>query len=321
MHDLFPRRSAPSKGGAYSRRALSSLLVAPAIIGVLLVAPRPAAAQRPLKVYISVDMEGVTGVVSSEQLGPTGFEYQRAREWMTGEALAAIQGARDAGTTEIVVSDSHGNGQNLLIDQFPDDVTLIRSWPRPLMMMEGIDSSFAAAVFIGYHASTSNVRGVRAHTMSSATLTGVALNGKQVPEGGMNAAIAGYFGVPVVAVSGDDAAVAEVQRYATGMEGAVVKRAISFHSAATMTPKAGQALIRAKVKAGVEQRGRIAPFVVGAQVSADISFKHYRTAEVLAYLPIVTRVDAHTVRFVGRNILEVSRFLEFVETYQPDLTP
>ncbi len=307
--------------GAGLVRASKSLVAALGITTLLFAAPRQAAAQRPLKVYISVDMEGVTGVVSSEQLGPTGFEYQRAREWMTGEALAAIQGARDAGATEIVVSDSHGNGQNLLIDQFPDDVTLIRSWPRPLMMMEGIDSSFAAAVFIGYHASTANVRGVRAHTMSSATLTGVALNGKQVPEGGMNAAIAGYFGVPVVAVSGYDAAVAEVQRYATGMEGAVVKRAISFHSAATMTPKAGQALIRAKVKAGVEQRARIAPFVVGTQVSADVSFKHYRTAEMLAYLPIVTRVDAHTVRFVGRNILEVSRFLEFVETYQPDLTP
>ena len=131
----------------------------------------PAAAQRPLKVYISVDMEGVGGVVSSEQLGPTGFEYARARQWMTDEALAAIQGARDAGATSILVSDSHGNGQNLLIEQLPADVTVIRSWPRPLMMMEGIDSTFTAAVFIGYHASTANASGVRAHTMSSATLT------------------------------------------------------------------------------------------------------------------------------------------------------
>ena len=183
--------------------------------------------QRPLKVYISVDMEGIAGVVSSEQLGPTGFEYGRARQWMTDETLAAIQGARDAGATEFVISDSHGNGQNLLIDQLPNDVTIIRSWPRPLMMMEGIDSTFAAAVFIGYHASTSNVNGVRAHTMSSATLTGVSLNGRLMPEGGVNAAIAGHFGVPVVAISGDDAAVAEVSGMVGPMEGAVVKRAIS----------------------------------------------------------------------------------------------
>ncbi|MFP5353912.1 MAG: M55 family metallopeptidase [Gemmatimonadota bacterium] len=297
-------------------------LRSPLLVFALLALPAAAArGQRPLKVYISVDMEGITGVVSSEQLGPGGFEYQRAREYMTAEALAAIQGARDAGVTEIVVSDSHGNGQNLLIDQFPDDVTIIRSWPRPMMMMEGIDSSFAAAVFIGYHSSTSNVRGVRAHTMSSATLTGVALNGRQVPEGGINAAMAGHFGVPVVMVSGDDAAVEEVRRFASGMEGAVVKRAISFHSAATMTPKAGQGLIRARVKAGIEKRARIAPFALPGAVTADISFKHYRVAEILTYLPIVTRVDAHTVRFVGRNILEVSRFLEFVNTYQTDLTP
>ena len=288
---------------------------------MLALSPVATFAQRPLKVYISVDMEGITGVVSNEQLGPGAFEYERARQFMTGEALAAIQGARDAGATEIVVSDSHGNGQNLLIDQFPDDVTIVRSWPRPLMMMEGIDSSFAAAVFIGYHAGTANTRGVRAHTMSSATLTGVALNGRQVPEGGINAAIAGYFGVPVVMVSGDDAAVEEVQRFAAGMEGAVVKRAISFHSAATMTPKAAQGLIRARVKAGVENRARIAPFVLSGAVTADLSFKHYRVAEILTYLPIVSRVDAHTIRFVGRDILQVSRFMEFVNTYQSDLTP
>ncbi len=288
---------------------------------MLALSPVATFARGPLKVYISVDMEGITGVVSNEQLGPGAFEYERARQFMTGEALAAIQGARDAGATEIVVSDSHGNGQNLLIDQFPDDVTIVRSWPRPLMMMEGIDSSFAAAVFIGYHAGTANTRGVRAHTMSSATLTGVALNGRQVPEGGINAAIAGYFGVPVVMVSGDDAAVEEVQRFAAGMEGAVVKRAISFHSAATMTPKAAQGLIRARVKAGVENRARIAPFVLSGAVTADLSFKHYRVAEILTYLPIVSRVDAHTIRFVGRDILQVSRFMEFVNTYQSDLTP
>ena len=107
-------------------------------------------AQRPLKVYISVDMEGIAGVVTADQLGPAGFEYGRAREFMTGEALAAIAGERDAGATQIVESDSHGNGESLLIEKFPPDVTIIRSWSRPLMMMQGIDSTFDAAVFIGY---------------------------------------------------------------------------------------------------------------------------------------------------------------------------
>jgi D-amino peptidase len=278
-------------------------------------------AQRPLKVYISADMEGIAGVVSAEQLGPTGFEYARFREFMTAEVLAAIAGARDAGATEILVSDSHGNGQNILIEQLPADVRIVRSWPRPLMMMEGIDSSFAAAVFIGYHASTDNVAGVRAHTISSANLAGVALNGVSVPEAGINAAIAGAFGVPVVAISGDDVAVAETQRLLGAVEGAVVKRAISFHAANTLTPKAAQDLIRQKVKAGVERRKELKPYVVRPPINLDVTFKAYRPAEMLAYLPIVRRTASHAIRFIGRDIFEVSRFLEFIGTYEPGLVP
>ena len=112
------------------------------------------AAQRPIKVFISVDMEGIGGVVTSEQLGPTGFEYAKFREYMTAEALAAIAGAREAGATEFVVADAHGNMQNLLIDRFPVGVTIVRGSPRPLMMMEGIDSTFSAVMFIGYHSAT-----------------------------------------------------------------------------------------------------------------------------------------------------------------------
>ncbi len=297
---------------------MRSTLYAVTLIALL---ANPAAGQRPLKVYISADMEGIGGVVTNEQLGPSGFEYGRAREFMTAEVNAAIAGARAAGATQFVISDSHGNGQNLLIDQLPADVTVIRAWPRPLMMMEGIDSTFDAAMFIGYHASTANVKGVRAHTMSSATLTGVALNGTQMPEGGINAAIAGYFGVPIVLISGDDAAVDEVGRIAGHMVGAVVKRAISFHSAATMTPKASQDLIRERAKVAIERRADMRPFVLRGAVTADISFKSYRQAEMLAYLPIVERTSSHTVRFVGRTILEVSKFMEFVNTYSPDLTP
>src|SRR6476661_4353795 len=123
-------------------------------LALLLVAAVSAGAQRPLKVYISVVAEGITGVASADQLGPASFEYQRAREWMTGEVVAAIQGAREAGATEFVISDSHGNGQSLLIDKLPIEVPLmiVRSFPRPLGMMEGIDSTFGAVIFIGYHA-------------------------------------------------------------------------------------------------------------------------------------------------------------------------
>src|SRR5262250_609290 len=120
--------------------------------------------QRTMKIYISADMEGVVGVVTGDQLSPQGFEYNRFREFMTAEVSVAVQAAFDAGATEIVVSDSHGNGENLLIEKLPKNVTVVRSWPRPLMMMQGIDASFDGAIFIGYHASTTNPSGVRAHT-------------------------------------------------------------------------------------------------------------------------------------------------------------
>lgn len=287
----------------------------------LLVLPIALGAQRPLKVYISVDMEGIAGVVTNEQLGPNGFEYQRARQFMTDEVNAVIRGVLDAGNAQFVISDSHGNGQNLLIDQLPDNVTIVRSWPRPLMMMEGIDSTFDVAMFVGYHAGTSNTKGVRAHTMSSATLTGVALNGRQVPEGGLNAAIAGHFRVPVVFVSGDDAAIEEVRAFTGPIEAAQVKRAISFHSAETLTPKAAQGLLRERARQSILKRTAVQPFVLSKDVALEVTFKNYRAAEIVAYLPNVTRTNAHAIRFVGRDILEVSRFLEFLNTYQADLSP
>lgn len=283
--------------------------------------PMRLAAQRPLKVFISVDMEGIAGVVTADQLSPSGFEYERFRGFMTAEVLAAIDGARAAGATSFVVTDAHGNGENLLIERLPDDVTVIRSWPRPLGMMQGIDSSFAAAVFIGYHASTTSTAGVRAHTLSSATLTSVGLNGTPVPEAGINAAIAGHYGVPVVAISGDNVAVEEAQALIGKMEGAVVKQAISFHAAATMTPAAAQALIREKVNAGVERRQEPKPYVVRKPIRLDVSFKNYRPGEILSYLSIVERTGSHSIRFTGRDIIEVSKFLEFIGDYQADLAP
>ena len=274
-----------------------------------------------LKVYISVDMEGIAGVVSDQQLGPTGFEYARFREFMTAEALAAIAGAREAGATEIVVSDSHGNMQNLLIERFPADVQIVRSSPRPLSMMQGIDSSFDAAIFVGYHSGTANPQGVRAHTMSSARYAGIDLNGTPAAESRVNAAIAGYYGVPVVLITGDDIATAELKAVLGDVETAVVKRAIGFHSAITSTPEAAQNLIRARSKAAVERRASFKPYKVTAPVRLDLTFKSYRPAELLAYLPVVERTTSHAIRFTGRNIIDVMRFLVFVGSYSVELEP
>lgn len=279
------------------------------------------AQDRRLKIFISADMEGVVGVVTGEQLGPTGFEYARFREFMTQEVNAAIEGALAGGATQIVVADSHGNGQNLLIEKLNQDVTLVRAWPRPLGMMQGIDETFAGAMFIGYHTGTTNLEGVRAHTISSARLADVRLKGVSVSEAGLNAAIAGHFNVPVILVSGDDAVVKETQSLLGNIEGAVVKWASGFHSARSMSPQASYLLIRAKAQQAVRRIGEFKPYKLTGPIELDVRFKNYRPSEVLSYLSIVQRTDAHSIRFVGKDIVEVSKFLSFINTYELNLEP
>jgi D-amino peptidase len=294
-----------------------SLIVASAVLLV----PGALTAQEGLKIYISADMEGVVGTVTDEQLGPSGFEYERARRWMTEEVNAAIRGARAAGATEIVVSDSHGNGQNLLLDELPEDITVIRSWPRPLAMMAGIDETFDGAIFIGYHASTDNSEGVRAHTMSSARLTSVKLNGAPVPETGINAAIAGHFGVPVIMLSGDDVIANEATALLGDVETAVVKQAYGFHSAETLMPAAAYRLIEETAARAVRRIEEFEPWDLGGPIELEVSLKHYRPVEVLGYLEIVERIDSHTIRYRGPDIIAVSDFLTFLLNYDSNATP
>jgi D-amino peptidase len=274
-----------------------------------------------LKVYISVDMEGVAGVVTGDQLGPPGFEYERFRKFMTDEAVAAVKGAKAAGASEVIVADSHGNGESLLIEAFPAYVQIVRSWPRHGSMMAGLDGSFAAAVFVGYHASTTNPEGVRAHTFASARFTRVALNGTPVTEAEFNAAYAGALGVPIVFISGDDAAIAEVSARLGNLESVVTKKSLGFHSAQTLTPAVADERIYQGVQKGVTQRGQRHPYVLAPPITLDVSFKHYQPAEIVSYLRTVTRTDSHSIRFVGRDMKEVSDFIDFLDNYNPDTAP
>ncbi|MBH15979.1 MAG: hypothetical protein CME30_01690 [Gemmatimonadetes bacterium] len=280
-----------------------------------------ASAQEGLKIYISADMEGVVGAVTGDQLGPGGFEYSRFRTFMTNEVNSAIHAAKESGASEILVSDSHGNGENLLIEDLPDDIQLVRSWPRPLGMMQGIDETFDAAIFIGYHSSTTNLAGVRAHTFSSANFTSVKLNGIPMPEAGVNAAIAGHFGVPVVMISGDDAIVEEAQNILGPLEGAIVKESYGFHSAKTIMPRKSYQLIGEKVSAALSRLETFEPYKLELPVSVEVSFKNYMPAEILSYLESVERIDSHTVRFIGKDLPTVSKFFQFIGRYSPSISP
>jgi len=268
------------------------------------------------KIYISADLEGVVGAVTGEQLGPGGFEYNRFREFMTAEVNAAITAARAAGATEILVADSHGNGQNLLIEKLPKDVKLIRSWPRPLGMMEGIDSSFDGVIFTGYHASTDNPEGVRAHTFSSARLTSVRINGKVMTEGSWNAAVAGEFGVPVIMIAGDDAAVNEVKALIGNAEGAIVKESISFHSAKSLHPEAAYDLIAEKTSYAVKNIKKYKPYKIKGPLTVSVSFKHYQPSQILSYLKMFKRTNSHTIEFKAKNMIEASHIMRVVTGYK-----
>ena len=268
------------------------------------------------KIYISADLEGVVGAVTGEQLGPGGFEYNRFREFMTAEVNAAITAARAAGATEILVADSHGNGQNLLIEKLPKDVKLIRSWPRPLGMMEGIDSSFDGVIFTGYHASTDNPEGVRAHTFSSARLTSVKINGKVMTEGSWNAAVAGEFGVPVIMIAGDDAAVNEVKALIGNAEGAIVKESISFHSAKSLHPEAAYDLIAEKTSYAVKNIKKYKPYKIKGSLTVSVSFKHYQPSQILSYLKMFKRTNSHTIEFKAKNMIEASHIMRVVTGYK-----
>jgi len=287
------------------------------LLAVLVVLPFVVHAQpRSRKIFISVDMEGITGVVQPAQLGPDGFEYQRAREWMTAEVNAAIAGIRDSGPADIVVCDSHGNGQSVLIDKLPDDVRLVRGFPRPLEMMQGIDDSFAAAVFIGYHGSEWATGAVRSHTISSARLLGIRLNGMEVSEGIYNAALAGQFGVPVAFISGDRLAVAQLQKVIPTAEGAAVKEPYGYHSAMSVTPARGQAMIREGVARAMAKLASLRAYRVTTPIELEVGFKLTIDAERAAFVPGLTRSDAHNVKGSLKDMVEVTKLLQVLTSLE-----
>jgi D-amino peptidase len=272
---------------------------------------------RPLKVLISADMEGIAGVVQPAQLGPTGFEYGKAREWMTGEVKAAIAAVKAAGAAEVVVADSHGNAQNLLIDDLPPDVRVVRGFPRPLSMMQGVGQNVAAVIFIGYHASEYGREAVRGHTFSSARLLHVKLNGTEVSEGMFNAAIAGHFGAPVALVSGDREAVAQLKNAIPSIEGVVVKEGLGYHAAETVTPARSREMIQQGVLAAMKRLSSLQPYRVKTPIDLEVGFKLTLDAERASYVPGLARVDAHAVRGTFPDMVQVVRLIQVLTSLEP----
>lgn len=273
-----------------------------------------------MRLYISADIEGIVGVVSRDQLMPEGFEYENARRWMTDTVVNACEAAREEGVEEVILSDSHGNGESILIDRLPDYVQIVRSWPRPLMMMQGVElGSFVGAMLIGYHAGASHIGGVLSHTIGGTAFAEVRINGLVMPEAGINAAIAGHFDVPVLLASGDNVALDEISQVIGDIVAVPVKQVYSTQSAITLTPAVAHRRIREGVKKALSRAGSARPFKLDSPV-LEIVFRNRLPAEYLSYLKGIERTDGYTIRYQGDDMVDVSRFIEFVVGYNSRLT-
>ncbi len=253
-----------------------------------------------MKVLISVDMEGIAGVVTMDHVMSDQKEYERFRKLMTAEANAAIEGALAGGATEVVVNDSHGSMTNLLIEELNPKAELISGHLKPFGMMEGIDRGVDRAFFVGYHAAVGTGRAVMEHTWSGRTVGEVSLNGRVVGETGFNAALAGAFGVPVVLVSGDRAVTEEARALLGEIETVAVKEGVSRYAARCLHPQVAQERIREAARRAM--RVEVAPFVVPPPIRLRITFLRTMHADGAALLPGSRRLDGRTVEWLGEDM-------------------
>ncbi len=274
-----------------------------------------------MKVLISADMEGTCGVVSWVHVMPPEYaggsepssqsEYDRARRRMTLEVNAAIEGALAAGADEVIVNDSHDGMRNLLPDELHPDCRFISGSDKGLGMMQGIDLAGIGAVFYtGYHAKAGTPGAPLAHTWTG-FLNDVRIDGRSTGEFGINAAVAGHFGVPVALVTGDEKAVAQTRELlGERVVGVAVKEGLSTFSALHLHPLKAQALIRAGAEEAVRRVGELTPYTLPRGARIEIDFEHQTRADQATFVPTVDRAGERTVAFSPTN------GLDFIHTFR-----
>ena len=271
-----------------------------------------------LKIYISVDMEGISGIVHSDQVSSGTAEYSDGRKWMAQDVNAAVEGALAAGATEVVVNDSHGSMRNLNPDDLHPRAILISGSPKPLSMMQGIDSSFAACLFIGYHAKAGTENAILDHTISSSVVRSVKVNGIEMPELGLNAAIAGYYGVPVVLVSGDIAACKQAGDVLGKDIVTVAVKEAQGRLAAKLIPMAEARLkLTAGVKEALGKLPRIKPYKLASPYDFELGYHVSAQADMGAMIPGAKRIDARTLAYTAADYIEGFRALRAMINIAP----
>lgn len=245
-----------------------------------------------MKILIAVDMEGITGVTTWDQVTPGHAEYSRFRKLMTQDVNAAIRGATEAGADDVIVADGHWNGSNILVDELDSRARLNTGSPSPFSMMQGIDESVDGVMFIGYHARNGTANAILDHTWSSKTVANIWLNDILTGEYGLNASLAGHFGVPVIMVSGDQTACAQVNELLGDLEMAIVKQATGRFAAECLTPEVSQELIYISAARAVSRlnEGDVPdPFVLDTPVRVTVEFFTSDMADRATRIPSTQR--------------------------------
>lgn len=271
-----------------------------------------------MKVFISADMEGVAGVVHQEHTGRDGREHDRARRLMTEEVNAAVEGALEAGASEILVNDSHGTMRNLIPELLHSEAEFIIGAPKMLAMMEGIDENFDAAILLGHHARMGQP-GILNHSFSGKVVSNININGVDYGEIGINAAIAGTFNVPTVLVTGCQHAAAEVEQLIPEIETATVKQTVNRITARNLTPEKSQALIKEKVIKALQKRDEIKPFKIEGPYTVELTYIHSGFADAAEVLPIVEKVNGETHRFQSDDFITTFRYIRSLITLASSL--
>lgn len=244
-----------------------------------------------MKILVAVDMEGVTGVTTWDQVTPGHAEYARFRKLMTQDVNAAVRGAYEAGADEVIVADGHWHGSNILIEDVDPRARLNSGSPSPFSMMQGIDESVDGVFFIGYHARSGSHNAILDHTWSSRVVN-LWLNDILTGEYGLNAAVAGHFGVPVIMASGDQTACSQISELLGDVEVAVVKQATGRFAAECLPPQVAQELIYEAASRAVERLSEgdaTEPFVLDTPIRVTVEFAESDMADRVALLPYTQR--------------------------------
>lgn len=269
-----------------------------------------------MKVFISADIEGVAGVTSWDQTLRDGLGYAQACQWMTNEVDAACKAAIEAGAERILVADSHLTRENINLDHLPSSVETIRGGPRPLGMMQGIDSdNFDIALCLGYHTGA-HVAGILNHTCNGAGFHELRLNGKQIDELDFYTLVANHFGTPIGLVTGDQSICDSAKARYPDIKTVSVKGAIGRVSALSISPARACELIKAATAEVLSDLSTFKSQKPTSPFELEIDFKWHHPAECLNMLPAFERIGAQTVRFIGETIVDVSKAVEFCGGYK-----